>query len=137
MNLLYYWFLILFGNMLFPMLTAEWLHLQDCILYFSQEYHNSRQSTIILFWKYFINIRSEAWLNLFWEYISRKLFAVWINGWGTWQEPLIFPPSIFRNRSILAAGTLEPIIYPSLLIALCMVVSLEKWDNKKSVIVAQ
>jgi hypothetical protein len=49
----------------------------------------------------------------------------------------ISPPSIFRNGSTLAAGKLEPIIYLSLLTALCMVVSLEKWDNKNSVIVAQ
>ncbi len=30
-------FIILFRNMLFPMLTAEWLHL---VLYFSTEYNN-------------------------------------------------------------------------------------------------
>jgi hypothetical protein len=40
MNLRYYCkFIIPFGNKLFPMLTAEWLH-----LYFSREYHNSRQN---------------------------------------------------------------------------------------------
>jgi hypothetical protein len=31
---------------------------------------------MILFWKYLVDIRSEAWLNLFGEYINRKLFAV-------------------------------------------------------------
>ncbi len=55
--------------MLFPMTTAEWLHL---VLYFSSEYHNSRQNIEILFGKFLVDIRSEAWLNLFWEYISGK-----------------------------------------------------------------
>ncbi len=60
--------------MLFPMLTAEWLHL---LLYFSTtEYHNSRQNITILFWKYVVDIGSEARLNLFWEYISGKLLAM-------------------------------------------------------------
>jgi hypothetical protein len=46
-------------------------------LYFSTEYHNSRQNIIIMIWKYLADIiRSEAWLNLFWEYINRRLFAV-------------------------------------------------------------
>ncbi len=31
---------------------------------------------MVLFWKYFVDIRSEAWLNLFWEYINGKSFAV-------------------------------------------------------------
>jgi hypothetical protein len=35
-----------------------------------------RQNIIILFWKYLVDIRSEAWLNLIWEYINGKLFAV-------------------------------------------------------------
>jgi hypothetical protein len=39
------------GNMLFPTLTAEWLH---PVLNFSPEYHNSRQIIIILFWKYLV-----------------------------------------------------------------------------------
>jgi hypothetical protein len=53
MNLLYYFnFIIPFGNIIFPILTAE--------------YHNSRQKSIIsVFWKYLIDIRREAWLNLF------------------------------------------------------------------------
>jgi hypothetical protein len=38
--------------------------------------HNSRQNVIILFWKYLVDIRSDAWLNLSWEYINGKLFAV-------------------------------------------------------------
>ncbi len=29
-------------------------------------YYNSRQNIIILFWKYSVDIKSEAWLNLFW-----------------------------------------------------------------------
>ncbi len=69
MNLLCYCiFIVLFGNMLFPIQTAE------C---FSLEYHNSRKNIIILFLKYLADIiRSEAWLNLFWEYINGKLFAM-------------------------------------------------------------
>jgi hypothetical protein len=55
------------------MLTAEWLHL---VLYFFPENHNSRQNIRILFWKYLVDISSEAWLKRFWEYIDRKLLAV-------------------------------------------------------------
>jgi hypothetical protein len=55
------------------MLTDEWLHL---VLYFSTGHHNSRQNIMILFWKYLVDIRSEARLNLFWEYINEKLFVV-------------------------------------------------------------
>jgi hypothetical protein len=58
------------------MLSAEWLH-QVLYMYFSPEYHNSRQNIIILLWKYLVDIRSEAWLNLFWEYIKGILFAVY------------------------------------------------------------
>jgi hypothetical protein len=46
------------------------------VLYFSPEYHNSRQNIIIPFWKYLVDNGSEAWLNLFWEYINGILFAV-------------------------------------------------------------
>jgi hypothetical protein len=46
------------------------------VLYFSSEYHNSKQNFMIRFWKYLVDIRSEAWLNLFWEYINGKLLAV-------------------------------------------------------------
>jgi hypothetical protein len=46
------------------------------VLYCSKEYHNYRQHIIIQFWKYFVDIRSEVWLNLFWEYICGKLFAI-------------------------------------------------------------
>jgi len=56
------------------MLTVEWLHL---VMYFSTEYHNSTQNIIILFLKYFVDIRSEAWLNHFWKHINGKLFAVY------------------------------------------------------------
>ncbi len=69
-------FLIPFGN-----LTAEWLHL---VLYFSTEYHNSRQNIMILFWKYLVDIRSEAWLNLFCELINGKLFAVHTGQYISW-----------------------------------------------------
>ncbi len=31
----------------------------------------------MLFYKYLVDISSEAWLNLFWEYINVKLFAVY------------------------------------------------------------
>jgi hypothetical protein len=61
-------FIIPFGNKL---LAAS------VVLDFSTEYHNSRQNGIILFWKYLVDIISEAWLNLFCEYINGKLFAVW------------------------------------------------------------
>jgi len=46
------------------MQTAEWLYLA---LYLSTEYRacNFRQNVIILFWKYFVNIRRKAWLILF------------------------------------------------------------------------
>jgi hypothetical protein len=56
--------MIPFGNMMFPILTADWLHLA---LLFSTEYHNSRQNIIILFWKYLVDIRNEARVNIFWE----------------------------------------------------------------------
>jgi hypothetical protein len=42
--------------MLFFILTAELLHLE---LYFSPEYHNSRQIIIILFWKYLVDHNSR------------------------------------------------------------------------------
>jgi hypothetical protein len=32
-------------------------------VHFSTEYHNSRQNTIILFWKYLVDIRSVDWLK--------------------------------------------------------------------------
>ncbi len=53
------------------------------LLHFSPEYYNSRQNIIILFWKYLVDIRSEAWLNLFWEYINWKFFAV-LNVWNNY-----------------------------------------------------
>ncbi len=49
------------------------LHL---VLYFSTEYHNSRQNIIIPIWKYLVDIRSDALLNHFWEYMNGKLFVV-------------------------------------------------------------
>jgi hypothetical protein len=64
---------MLSGNMLFPLLKVQWLQI---ILYYSPEYHISSLNIIILFWKYLVDIRCEAWLNLFWEHINRKLFAV-------------------------------------------------------------
>jgi hypothetical protein len=75
MNLLYYCnFMILFETMLFPMPTAELLHL---VLYFSTECPNSRQKIIILFWKYLVDIRSGVWLNPFLGInLNGKLFAV-------------------------------------------------------------
>jgi hypothetical protein len=54
--------------MLFPMLTAEWMHI---VLYRIPD----RTSYSVL--EIFSDIRSEAWLNLFWEYIHGKLFAVY------------------------------------------------------------
>ena len=47
------------------------------VLYFSAEYQNYIQNIIILFWKYLVDVRSEAWLNLFWEYIKGILFEVY------------------------------------------------------------
>jgi hypothetical protein len=69
----YFNFIIPFGNMLFPMVTAEWLLL---VMYFSTDYYDSRQNIIILFCKYLADLRSVAWQNLFWEFINGKLFAV-------------------------------------------------------------
>jgi hypothetical protein len=61
--------------MLIPMLKAERLHL---VLHFSTEYHNFKPNIIILFWKNFVDIRSEDWLILFGEHINGKLFAVYL-----------------------------------------------------------
>ncbi len=61
--------------------------------YFSTEYHISGQNIIILFWKYVVDIRSEAWLNLFWEYINGKLFAV--------LRPFIYIFLLNRKHSLL------------------------------------
>jgi hypothetical protein len=72
-------FLISFGNMLFSVLSAEWLHLG---LYFAPEFNNSRQNIIILFWKYLVDFSGEAWLHLLWEYINGKLFTVRVAGGG-------------------------------------------------------
>jgi hypothetical protein len=66
----------MFESMLIPMLTAEQLHL---VMYFSTEYHYSKQNIIILFWKYFVDIRSKDGLNDFWEYKKGKLFAVHVH----------------------------------------------------------
>ncbi len=63
------------------MLTAEWLHL---VLYYSTEYHNSRQNILIQFLKYLVDIRSEAWLILFCEFINGKLFTVHTGQYGFW-----------------------------------------------------
>jgi hypothetical protein len=46
-------------------------------LYCSPEYPYSRHNIIILFRKYTVDIRSEAWLNIFWEYINGNLFTVY------------------------------------------------------------
>ncbi len=67
--------IILVANMVFPMLTAEWLHL---VLYFSTEYQNSGQNIKIPFRKYVVYISCEEWLNNCWKYMKRKLFAVQI-----------------------------------------------------------
>jgi hypothetical protein len=54
-------FIIPFGSMLFPLLTAEWLHL----LYFSTEYHNSRQKIVILFCIYILLILEVRLVYIF------------------------------------------------------------------------
>ncbi len=46
------------------------------VLLFRLSYCTSRQNVIILFWKYLVDIKSEAWLNLFGKYINGKLFAM-------------------------------------------------------------
>ncbi len=56
--------------MLFPLLTVEWLHQ---VMNFSTEYSISRQNITILFWKYLVDIRSEAWLNIFFGNKAQKL----------------------------------------------------------------
>jgi hypothetical protein len=43
-------------------MTAKWLNF---VLYFFAEYKNSRKNIIILWWKYVVDISSEALLNLF------------------------------------------------------------------------
>jgi hypothetical protein len=55
-------FIIAFGNMLFSMLSAEWLHLglSSAPESKNQKKNNSRQNIIILFWKYLVDFRSEA-----------------------------------------------------------------------------
>jgi hypothetical protein len=70
--------------MLFPMLPAEWLNLR-IVLYFSSEYHNSRQYIIILFCKYFVDNRSEAWIYLF----------LGKHKWKSYLHGLLFTPSDF------------------------------------------
>ncbi len=57
--------IIPFGNMLFPMLTAEQLHL---LLYFCTECHNFIKNIIFLFCKYLVDL---------WEKINGKLFVVY------------------------------------------------------------
>ncbi len=64
------------GYMLFPMLSAEWLHLVPILYKISK-----LQNITLLFRKHLVDIRSEAcWLNLFWEYINRILFTVYVTG---------------------------------------------------------
>ncbi len=61
MNLLYFWnFMIVWKYVV--SYADSWMT-ASIVLYFSTEYHNSRQN--IIKWKYFVDIRSEAWLNLF------------------------------------------------------------------------
>ncbi len=50
-------FIIPFRNILFVMLTAAWLQL---VQYFSAEYHNSGQNTIILLCKYIVDLGNAA-----------------------------------------------------------------------------
>jgi hypothetical protein len=52
------------------------MFLENMYLIIGSKYLNSRENIIILFWKYFIAIRSMARLNLFWEYRKGKLSAV-------------------------------------------------------------
>jgi hypothetical protein len=54
---------------MYPLLAAERLHQ---VMNFSTEYSNSRQNITILFWKYLVDIRSEAWLNTFWGNKAQK-----------------------------------------------------------------
>jgi hypothetical protein len=50
---------------------------------YSTEYHNFRKNIIILFWKYLVDIRSEAWQNLFWEYINANCLQCRVVNWIT------------------------------------------------------
>jgi hypothetical protein len=88
MNLPYYSdFIIPFGNMLFPFhswLTAS--RTVHCTVLLYTEYKNSRQNIKILFWKYVVDIRSEALLNLFGEYKNGKL----IKGFGGMMQLFLF-----------------------------------------------
>jgi hypothetical protein len=51
------------------MLADKWLHLKNIII------PDRTLFCIILFRKYLVDIRSEAWLNLFWESINGNCFA--------------------------------------------------------------
>ncbi len=70
-TVLYCNFSIIFGNVLSPRLTAEWLE-----VYFSTDYHNAWRNVIILFWKYWVGIWEWGLARSFLEYKIQKLFAV-------------------------------------------------------------
>ncbi len=59
--------------MLFPI---RW-QFNGCI-----QYNASKQNIILMFWKYFVDIRSDAWLNLLREYINKKIIGQWWGGGG-------------------------------------------------------
>ncbi len=54
----------------------SWMAASTAVLYYSTEYHNSRQNIIVLFCKYLVDIRSSAWLIIFWKYLKGKLFKL-------------------------------------------------------------
>jgi hypothetical protein len=76
------------------MLTAEWMHLVLYIPDFT-EFNHSRQNIILLFWKYLVDIRSEAWLNLFWEYCT----------YNCWESVCI---AYSYNMQVKTAQKLQP-----------------------------
>jgi hypothetical protein len=61
--------------MRFPKIDKRASQVTKYIFLLSASLH-SRQTIIILFWKYLVDNRCEAWLSLCWEYINRKSFAV-------------------------------------------------------------
>jgi hypothetical protein len=77
-------FIILFGNMLFPTMTAECAHIS------LQNYPNSRQNIIIMIWKYLVDIRCEAWLN----FLGIHKWKIVCSAHSLFIHPLIQDPRI-------------------------------------------
>jgi hypothetical protein len=55
--------------------------------YSVQKKFKTENIIIIVFCKYLVDFKSEAWVNLFWEYINGKLFAVQAEPQGADPHP--------------------------------------------------